>query len=444
MKNIISQYKTKVLSRFIPVAPEQIGTKIMEAEFYLASVKYDGHFGALEIIKGKGTLYSRNGTPLAVPVITDAVKSISVDVILAGEICYFKDGKSTSHSDVDSALANPAMHDMRFAAFDLIEYKGAVPPEDPKVKNEIIQKLARAGAIFPVEQKYFESRKDIIAFYNELPETEEGVVVRSSNGIIYKIKPTITLDLVVLGYAESPGEDQGILRELLLGLACDDGKFQLFTKCGTGFSEAERKSLVKKLEPLSVQSNYTEVSGAKTAFTMVAPQLVAEISCLDLINETTTGPVRKMKLEYDKLKGYLSQGPVNTLSCISPVFLRLREDKAADINDSGENQVFSIIQPAFDKFLDEALQSSSILKKEVFTKKGKEGTAVRKFTGLKTNKDATGLYPSFLVVYTDFSPGRKNPLEQELYLCTAEEELNVKIENLKAENIKKGWEALKK
>jgi ATP-dependent DNA ligase len=443
MKNIISKYKTKVLSRFIPVAPEQIGAKIMEAAYYLTSVKYDGHFGALEIIKGKGTLYSRNGTLLKVPAITDAVINFSEDVILAGEICCFIDGKSSSHREVDAALANPAKHDIRFAAFDIIEYKGTVPPEDPRERNEIIQKLTRAGAIFPVEQKDYESRKDVAAFYKELSETVEGVVVRSSNGIIYKIKPSITLDLVVLGYAESPGEGQGILRELLLGLACDDVTYQLLTKCGIGFSVEERKSLVEKLEPVSVQSNYTEVSGAKTAFTMVAPQLVVEISCIDLINETTTGPVRKMKLVYDKKNGYLSQGPQYTISCISPVFLRLRKDKAADIKDAGENQVFNIIRPALEKIPDETLKPSSILKKEVFIKKGKEGTAVRKFTGLRTDKDETGLYPPFLVVYTDYSPGRKNPIEQELFLCKSEEDMLAKIENLKAENIKKGWDPIK-
>jgi hypothetical protein len=125
------------------------------------------------------------------------------------------------------------------------------------------------------------------------------------------------------------------------------------------------------------------------------------------------------------------------------VFLRLRKDKAADIKDAGENQVFNIIRPALEKIPDETLKPSSILKKEVFIKKGKEGTAVRKFTGLRTDKDETGLYPPFLVVYTDYSPGRKNPIEQELFLCKSEEDMLAKIENLKAENIKKGWDPIK-
>ena len=38
----ISQYKSKIASRFIPVEPELIGNKIFEADYYFTSIKYDG------------------------------------------------------------------------------------------------------------------------------------------------------------------------------------------------------------------------------------------------------------------------------------------------------------------------------------------------------------------------------------------------------------------
>ena len=57
----ITDYKNKVASRYIPVDAEQMLQKIMEAEYYLVSQKYDGHFGVLEIKKGTATLYNRNG-----------------------------------------------------------------------------------------------------------------------------------------------------------------------------------------------------------------------------------------------------------------------------------------------------------------------------------------------------------------------------------------------
>lgn len=94
----ISQYKTKIASRYIPVNPEQIGLKIIEAEYYLASIKHDGYFGALEIKNGKATLYDRNRNPKDIPAITKAVKNINEEIIIAGEICLFKDGREKKRS----------------------------------------------------------------------------------------------------------------------------------------------------------------------------------------------------------------------------------------------------------------------------------------------------------------------------------------------------------
>ena len=51
------------------------------------------------------------------------------------------------------------------------------------------------------------------------------------------------------------------------------------------------------------------------------------------------------------------------------------------------------------------------------------------------------MYAPYVVVYSDYSAGRKEPLEQELFLCNSEEEVKTKIGALKEENIKKGWEA---
>jgi hypothetical protein len=56
----ISQYKSKIASRYIPVEPELIGNKIFEADYYYTSIKYDGFFAVLEIKDGKVSLFDRN------------------------------------------------------------------------------------------------------------------------------------------------------------------------------------------------------------------------------------------------------------------------------------------------------------------------------------------------------------------------------------------------
>jgi hypothetical protein len=95
----ISQYKSKIASRYIPTDPEQIGLKIMEAEYYFTSIKYDGYFVALEIKNGKAVLFDRNGNPKEIKAITTAAKTIEVDIMLAGELCVFENGKSTGAGD---------------------------------------------------------------------------------------------------------------------------------------------------------------------------------------------------------------------------------------------------------------------------------------------------------------------------------------------------------
>jgi ATP-dependent DNA ligase len=434
----ISQYKTKVASRYMPVDPEQIGLKIMEADYYFTSIKHDGYFAALEIKNGKATLYDRNGNPKEIKAITNAAKSIKEDVMLAGEICVFKNGKSSSNREVAAAIGAPDKHDIRFGVFDIISYKGDELSLDAKEKTALIKKLATSNEVFAIEQTLMESRKDIIAFYKDIAGKEEGAVVRSSDGIIYKIKPSITLDLVVLGYALSSGEDE-ILRELLLGVAKDKGEFQIVTKCGNGFSDKDRQEFVKKLKPLTVASEYTEVSGAKTAFVMVEPILVMELSCLDVISETTKGAIRKSVLNYSKKEGYTLKEQVATISCISPVFERFRDDKKATAPDAGEKQ-FSYLIDETTKEESAAVKPSTINLREVYTKSGKGGTAVRKFLGIQTHKEKTGQYSPFVVLYTDFSAGRKTPMEQDIFLCATSKDMEKKMAELVEENIKKGWE----
>ena len=438
----ISQYKSKIATRYIPVEPELIGNKIFEADYYFTSIKYDGFFAVLEIKDGKVSLFDRNANVKEIAAITNAARAIKVDVTLAGEICVFKNGKSTNNREVAAALADPDNYDIRFGVFDIISYKGEYPMFELKEKMALISQLAQSDYVFCIEQTFFESRKDIISFYGNIANTEEGAVVRSSDGNIYKIKPSITLDLVILGYALKPGAEE-ILRELLLGVVKNTGDLQIVAKCSNGFSEKERKDLVQKLKPLAVDSEHIEVSGAKTAFVMIDPILVVELSCLDVIAENTKGVIRKSVLKYTKNEGYLFKEQAVTISCISPVFERFRDEKKATSADAGEHSLsFFIDKTELTENIVFDDKPSNILFREVYTKSGKGGTAVRKFLGIQTNKESSGQYSPFLILYTDFSAGRKTPMEQDVYLCATSIDMKKKMTELVEENIKKGWEKI--
>jgi ATP-dependent DNA ligase len=442
MSSIFS-YKSKIASRYIPVDAEQIGLKIAESDYYLASIKHDGHLAFLVLEKGKAKLFDRNGDELKINAINKAAEAINTDCVIAGELCCFENDKSTSHREVSAAIDNPETADLRFGAFDLLELNGEALSSEPKERLEALKKLLPDNkAIFAIEQLHYESRKDLIAFFKTAAEQNaEGIIVKVANGITYKVKQTHHLDLVVLGYAESTGEREGWLRELLLGFAVSENSYQIVTKCGGGFSDKDRQELPKQLETIAVASEYTEVSSAKTAIIFVKPEMVVEISCLDLINENSDGAIRKALLSYDAKKGYTFEGNENTLSIISPNFVRLRSDKKANAKEAGTNQAYALMEPLKKSDAIQKVNDSEIILREVFTKAGKGGTAIRKFVGLKTNKEELGMYSPYVVIFSDFSAGRKDPLEQELFLCSSAEDVKLKVEALKEENIKKGWEA---
>jgi ATP-dependent DNA ligase len=115
----VQDYKKRVSSRFIATDATLMAQTIVEADYYYASIKYDGHLGLLNISKGKVSLTGVDGKERNIPVILNAAENFKDDMLLAGEICVFKDGKSLSHREVSSAIAKPEKYDIRFAVFDM-------------------------------------------------------------------------------------------------------------------------------------------------------------------------------------------------------------------------------------------------------------------------------------------------------------------------------------
>ena len=86
------------------------------------------------------------------------------------------------------------------------------------------------------------------------------------------------------------------------------------------------------------------------------------------------------------------------------------------------------------------LPKSKIIKREIFKKESKKGTAIRKFLFWKSNKEKSSDYPSYLCYYLDYSDGRSDPIKRKLYPFEDEKLGLNHFKNLVSENIKKGWE----
>jgi hypothetical protein len=154
--------------------------------------------------------------------------------------------------------------------------------------------------------------------------------------------------------------------------------------------------------------------------------------------DNTHGIIEKPSLSYGDGDGYKFIQKSKSVSIYSMVFDSIRDDKTPSIELTGWKQLSQYLDT--DEILvSETLANSTIELREVYTKESKNGLAVRKLILLKTNKEQSGKYAAYNSFYSDFSPGRKSPLDTEIYLHSTKEEGIQKITTLRDEYIKKGW-----
>jgi hypothetical protein len=150
-----------------------------------------------------------------------------------------------------------------------------------------------------------------------------------------------------------------------------------------------------------------------------------------------------MVLGYDMPKNLYQ--PIRRLplaSPISPSFVRRREDKTIRPDDLRLRQIGDVVEvPMIDRDARQlSLPRSELIKREVFTKTLKGNLMVRKLVLWKTNKESEGgNFPAYVAYYTDFSPGRATPLERDIRVSNSREQIEQLLNDLRTENIVKGW-----
>jgi hypothetical protein len=254
--------------------------------------------------------------------------------------------------------------------------------------------------------------------------------------------------VAVIGFAESSGDRTGLLHDMLVALLRKEGTFHVLGRVGGGFTDDQRKELLSDLKDMVVESEYSEVSSDHVAYQMVRPEWVVEISCLDLVSQNTRGgPVGRMVLDWHANNGHSIYRALRRLplaSVISPQFVRRREDKQVQATDVRISQVADLVElPQADKDARQLVYpKSELLRREVYVKELKGEQMVRKLVLWKTNKDQVAEdFPAYVAHLTDFSPNRKDPLCRDIRVSSSREQIEQLCEQLKAENITKGWSA---
>ena len=447
-------YKRRISGLMYPMEPSFIDEKIPNLEGYAITRKMDGEFSML-FYDGKETISVNPGGTMraGLPALTELTKHLKDNKIKTGVFAaelHLKTDKRERIHDVLRIVRNPKsaqdLNKLQFSLFDIVELDGKEFNDSVKTLNKLDDLIQEGNLVSVVEFETTDNRADIKDAVERWVTVggSEGVVLRNEQTGWFKIKPSHTIDVVVLGFSDSPGERRGLLHDIFVGLVRKDGTFHTMAKIGGGFTDENRTELLKKLKKLVVASDYIEVNSSHLAYEMVKPELVVEMKCLDLISENSRGgQINRMVLAWneDELK-YSAVKRMPLVSIISPQFKRIREDKSVNEIETSVKQVSALVDipDIGKKVADLELPQSEVIRREVLTKTIGDKLMVRKLLLWKTNKEVTKEYPAYIVYYTDFSTGRKEAMTNDLIPANTKTEAETRYREVFAKADKQGWE----
>jgi len=436
------RYKRQVAKRYRVLDSAQIERAMPKGHLWI-SPKLDGELWFLVRSGGELALCAHNGRVLhGIPLLSRLAKQLPTggDLLVAGELMApIAQGRSRSHHVALALGDEQHAPSLAFHPFDLIVDDGK-----DSLGTPYAQRLTRLQQLFGNDGTIATVVGDAASAASHYREwvaagKHEGLVVRSEQNLTFKIKPHFTIDVVVVAYGERLVGETRQLRELSVALVRDDGTYQLLGTVGGGFSEEDRVAWLQRLGTMAAPSSFRMANSEGTLSRFVRPEVVVEVRCSDLLlSDAEDLPIRRMTLRHGA-DGWTPLGEQTTAVMLHPTFSRERSDKQATAVDCGMTQITSRVQ------MDEepqaptnAASNATVHKREVWTKETKGLVAVRKYVLIESNKAGRD-HPPFVLFYTDFSPGRAEPLQTTLRTvdtrATADRQIGEWIE----ENVKKGW-----
>jgi ATP-dependent DNA ligase len=436
---LLSSYR-KTVASYIPAGPEDIDRKLGIS--LLVSPKLDGELWYL-LHDESWMLIAPNGRTIKgdIEILNDA-KSLELDTstIYAGEL-HIESETRTRIGDLAKALGEGDKLDTKklvFGVFDVVSSPNLTAAGSAySIRFDRIKGLPPQGNLFIVPtEKTTNSELLHSQFQKWVIENQfEGLVARSDDARTYKIKQSVDFDAAILGFTEKRIEGgEFVVRTVLVGLQIEPDTWVPVAAVGNIGDDDFRKELYQTLKPAVIHSTYRKTSESSgVMYQFVQPRLVVEIKALDLQSEDASG--QKIKDPKLGLKDgtWRVIGWTNSVAVHNPKLMRLRPDKSVSIDDVGWDQLTRIL-PIETSSSAGASGKSEVIIRRVWTK----DDSVRKLVAWKTNKESVG-FSSYVVHWTDYSPGRKAPLAREVRLAPDDKTARKIADDMIAENIKKGW-----
>jgi hypothetical protein len=444
----LTSYRRLIASRYRAIKPGELGD-LPSCDLWL-SPKVDGELAGVELCQGSARLLTKGGRELPDCPLLEELKAaagrFTSAIRIVGELhCRADDDARPRVGDVGSALAgNAALRPrLAFAGFDLLSGGVDTPPSEHAARLEAIgSALAGMQMASAVESLRTADRTEIRGAWQKWGASgkAEGMIARTADGRIYKIKPDISIDAVIMAFTtrcDAPNQ----VRSILLGIARENGSYQLIGGLGGVGSAEQRGQLLEILSKAETPSALRQPSSDGGIFRFVRPSVVAEVNCTDLQAEDSSGtPLKRWLMRFDGASWH-GVAMAAGVSLLHPQLVRLRTDKQATATDAGYAQIAQRCSPSLSD--DTTLVSAPcpvLHARRVWTKAAKDKLAVRKLLMWSTGHAGDGQWPAWVIHFTDYSPDRKTPLERTFRTARTKQEAEAIAAKLVAEYVKKGWD----
>jgi hypothetical protein len=270
----------------------------------------------------------------------------------------------------------------------------------------------------------------------------EGLVIRRlDRPEVCKLKPRRTIDAAVVGFVEGEFEGNHGMMSLLTALAYPAGdkdrgvQLQSLARVGSGFNDQDRVDWLARLSALRTDAPLAMSDSDGRPVRFVKPGFVVELEAEDVLpaDEEASG----QQVFGWKNARWNFEGLAACPRLLLPTFHRLRADKEFSPQSVRLAQLTGR-EIASPELINRNLPPLEVVRREVYTKEIKGAVAVRKL--VVSRRPATaGAFP-YVIFWTDFSAGRKTPLEVTTLFAHSENRAEALVNKLIEENITKGFE----
>jgi hypothetical protein len=459
LMEVAEKYETEVSNRFIGIKPADLVSRYGADSRVLETTKYDGEGVFVYYEAGRDpdifTFNAPSGrVRLGLPCLRELAARLkergTKKALLRAEL-YLRDtvdGRRCISADVNRAShstdpAEPLR--LRLAILDVVMHDGRDLRSNQSnfmATWELIGELAGADAsrLAHRAEGSVVSGTDLPPLFDERTAGGlEGMVIRRlDRPEVCKLKPRLTIDTAVVGFVEGEFEGNHGMMSLLTALAYPAAgtgiQLQSIARVGSGFNDQDRVDWLSRLSPHRTTAPLAMSDSDGRPVTFVRPGFVVEIEAEDMLpaDEEASG---QQVFGWDSAR-WSFDGLAACPRLLFPTFHRVRADKEFSPQAVRLAQLNGreILSP---ELINRHLPSLEVVRREVYTKEAKGAVAVRKLV-VGRRPPTAGAFP-YVIFWTDYSAGRKTPLEVTTLFAHSESRAEALVKKLLEENVTKGF-----